>query len=82
MNRVILTANNGQGSFNSDLRLQVVDIKRVTTNTGSCTVLMRTYNAGRGENRPSPLISDKTATEVFFYLTLRCPKEFSPEAIF
>jgi hypothetical protein len=45
-------------------------------------VLMRIYNAGRGENRPSPLISDKTATEGFFYLTLRCPKEFSPEAIF
>jgi hypothetical protein len=43
---------------------------------------MRIYNAGRGENRPSPLISDKTATEGFFYLTLRCPKEFSPEAIF
>jgi len=43
---------------------------------------MRTYNAGRGRKPTSPLITDKTATEGFFYLTLRCPKEFSPEAIF
>ena len=43
---------------------------------------MRITMLDGGENRPSPLISDKTATEGFFYLTLRCPKEFSPEAIF